>query len=127
MMIAQPSATRPLFGTNLLRTWILLSSFDETSLLFETTRQHFRPRNVVLAIAELSRTITRFHQNDDNVIQAMRTFQTFTPKFQPEFVIDSFDELSEMSAWLGQRYHYFDEISLLLETTRQSLGPRNVV
>ncbi len=54
-------------------------------------------------------------------------FQTFTPKFQPEFVVDSFDELSEMSAWLGQRYHHFDEISRLFETTRQSLGPRNVV
>jgi hypothetical protein len=51
---------------------------------------------VVLAIAELSRTITRFHQNDDNFIQAMRTFQRFTLKFQPEFVVDRFDELSEM-------------------------------
>ncbi len=117
----------------------------------------------------------------------MRTFHTFTPKFQPEFVVDSFDELyapqtkildgrtnilgthfrttfqrnvaqieysplwkalrktcsqtfvglskssfgehklSEMSTWLGQRYHYFDEISWLFDTTRQSLGPRNVV
>jgi hypothetical protein len=37
-------------------------------------------------------------------------FQTFAQKFQPEFVVDSFDELSEMSAWLGQRCHYFDEI-----------------
>jgi hypothetical protein len=36
--------------------------FDEISILFETTRQYFRPRNVVLAIAEFSRTITRFHQ-----------------------------------------------------------------
>jgi hypothetical protein len=32
---------------------------DEISLLFETTQQHFRPRYVVLVIAELSRTITR--------------------------------------------------------------------
>jgi hypothetical protein len=53
----------------------------------------------------------------------MRTFQTFVPKFQPEFVVVSFDELSEMSAWLGQRYHHFDEISLFFETPRQSLGP----
>jgi hypothetical protein len=57
----------------------------------------------------------------------MRTFQTFTPKFQPEFVVHSLDEQSEMSAWLGQRYHYVDEISILFETTPQSLGPRNVV
>jgi hypothetical protein len=27
-------------------------------------------------------------------------------KFQPESVVDSFDELSEMSAWPGQRYHH---------------------
>jgi hypothetical protein len=26
-------------------------------------------------------------------------------------VVDTFVELSEMSAWLGQRYHYVDEIS----------------
>ncbi len=58
----QPSATRHLFGTNLLRTWTTLSLFDEISILFETTRQHFRPRNVVLSIAELSRTTSRFHQ-----------------------------------------------------------------
>jgi hypothetical protein len=50
-----------------------------------------------------------------------------TLKFQPGFVVDSFDESSEMSAWLGQRYHRFDEISLLFEATQQSLGPRNVV
>jgi hypothetical protein len=57
----------------------------------------------------------------------MRTFQTFTPKFQPEFMVHSFDESSEMSAWFGQRHHYVDEISILFETTPQSLGPRNVV
>jgi hypothetical protein len=55
----------------------------------------------------------RFHQNNDSVIQAMRTFQTFTPKFQPEIMVDSCDESFEMSAWLGQCYHHFDEISLL--------------
>ena len=54
-------------------------------------------------------------------------FHTFAPKFQPELVVDSFDELAEMSAWLGKRYHHFDEISLLFETTQQSPGPRNVV
>jgi hypothetical protein len=67
----------------------------------------------------------------DNVITAVgnspRSFQTFAAKSQPEFVVDSFEELYEMSAWLGQRYHHFDEISLLFETTQQSLGPRNVV
>ena len=42
-------------------------------------------------------------------------------------MVDSFHESSEMSAWLGQRHHYFDEISLLFETTQQSLGPRYVV
>jgi hypothetical protein len=26
-------------------------------------------------------------------------------------VVDGFDELSEMSAWLGQHYHHFDAIS----------------
>jgi hypothetical protein len=57
--------------------------FDEISLFFETTRQYFRPRYVVLAIAELSRTITRFHQNNDNVVQAMRTFQTIPRNDQP--------------------------------------------
>jgi hypothetical protein len=36
----------------------MLSSFDEITLLFETTHQNFRPRYVVLAIAELSRTKT---------------------------------------------------------------------
>jgi hypothetical protein len=45
----------------------------------------------------------------------------------PGIVVDSFHESSEMSAWLGQRHHYFDEISLLFETTQQSLGPRYVV
>jgi hypothetical protein len=25
-------------------------------------------------------------------------------------LIDRLDEVAEMSAWLGQRYHYFDEI-----------------
>jgi hypothetical protein len=30
---------------------------------------------------------------------------------QPGFEVDAFDEMFEMSAWLGQRYHYFDEIS----------------
>ena len=37
-----------------------------------------------------------------NQLHALRS-----QKFQPEFVVD---ELSEMSAWLGQRHHYFDEI-----------------
>ncbi len=62
--------------------------FDEISLLFETTRQHFRPRYVVLAIAELPRTITRFHQNDDNVVQAMRTFQTIRQNCQPRIQVE---------------------------------------
>jgi hypothetical protein len=42
---------------------------------------------VVPAIAELSQTITRFHQNDDNIVQAMRTLRTFTQKFQPELCV----------------------------------------
>jgi hypothetical protein len=84
--LEQPSATRPLFGTNLhfgqfvkisttnsgwnfgvnvrnvRMEWTMLSSFDEISLLFETTQQSLGPRNVVWNIGELSWTITRFHQ-----------------------------------------------------------------
>ncbi len=37
-------------------------------------------------------------------------------------MIGIFVEMFEMSAWPGQRYHFFDEISLLFETTQQSLG-----
>ncbi len=70
----------------------------------------------------------RFHLNNDSVIQAMRTFQTFTPKFQPEIMVDSCDESFEMSAWLGQCYHHFDEISLLFQTThRYFINDDNVV
>ncbi len=92
-------------------------------LVTKDSISRIRPRYVVLAIAELSRTITRFRQKNYNVVQAMRTFQTvagstptgelgrvplrvaqsikmltkkrtfqtFTPQFQPEFVVDSFD------------------------------------
>ncbi len=67
--------------------------FDEISWLFETTRQHFRPRYVVLAIAELSRTITRFHQNNDNVVQAMRTFRQ---NCQPRIQVEISGQMSEM-------------------------------
>jgi hypothetical protein len=56
---------------------------DEISILFETTRKHFRPRYVVLAIAELSRTISRFHQHNDDVVQTMRTFQTIRQNCEP--------------------------------------------
>ncbi len=48
----QPSATHLIFETNLLRTWTVLSSFDEISLLLETIHRCFRPRYVVLAIAK---------------------------------------------------------------------------
>ncbi len=48
--------------------------FYEISLLFETTQQSLGPRNVGWNVAELSRTITRFHQNDDNFIQVRRRF-----------------------------------------------------
>ncbi len=44
--------------------------------------------NSVLAIAELSRTITRFHQNDDSVVQAMRTFQTTRQNCQPRIQVE---------------------------------------
>ncbi len=54
-------------------------------------------------------------------------FRTFRHGSQPHIQVDLFDEIVEMSAWLGQRYHYFDEISWLYETTPQSLGPRYVV
>ncbi len=47
---------------NVRMAWTMLSSFDEISLLFETTQQSLGPRNVVWNIGELSRTITRFHQ-----------------------------------------------------------------
>jgi len=92
----QPYATHPFFLDNLLRTWTTLSLFDEISWLFETTRQHFRPRNVVLAIAELSRTITRFHQNNDNVVQAMRTFRTFRQMRQHQIQVELFVEIVEI-------------------------------
>ena len=99
--LVQSSTTHPIFGTNLLRIWITLSSFDEISLLFETTHQHFRPRYVVLAIAESSRTITKFHQNDDNVIQAMRTFQPIRQNCQPLIQVEILEQMYEMYAWLG--------------------------
>jgi CRP-like cAMP-binding protein len=70
----QPSATAPFLERISYGLGQHHHYFDEMSLLFETTRQHCRPRNVVLAIAEFSRTISRFHQND-NVVQAMRTFR----------------------------------------------------
>jgi hypothetical protein len=53
--------------------------------------------------------------------------QACASKFQPEFVVDSFDELSEMSAWLGERCHYFDEISLSVRDNAPTFQtrPRN--
>ena len=41
-------------------------------------------------------------------------FRHLLKKFQPAFVVGHFLELSEMSAWLGQRYHHLDEISSVL-------------
>jgi hypothetical protein len=48
--------------------------------------------------------------------------RTFIKKFQPEIVVDRFDELSEMSAWLGQRYHHLmkSRYCSRVETTQQS-------
>jgi hypothetical protein len=42
--------------------------------LFETTPQSLGPRNVVWNVCELSRTISRFHQHNDNVVQVRRRF-----------------------------------------------------
>ncbi len=54
----QPSATHPHFWTNLQRAWATLSSFGcnlpGPGVIVPKTRQHFRPRNVVLAIGEFS-------------------------------------------------------------------------
>jgi hypothetical protein len=44
----------------------------------------------------------------DNLPALRRRFRQI---IQPGFDVDAFDEMFEMSAWLGQRYHYFDEIS----------------
>jgi hypothetical protein len=100
--------------------------FDEISLFFETTRQHFRPRYVVLATAEVSETITRFHQNDDNLIQAMWTFRTIRQNCQPRGWNFGTNVWNVRMAWT-RLSSLFDEISILFEKTQQSLGPRNVV
>ncbi len=59
---------------NVRMAWTTLSSFDEISILFEKTQQSLGPRYVVWNIGELSRTISRFHQNNDNVVQVRRRF-----------------------------------------------------
>ncbi len=59
---------------NVRMAWSTLSLFDEISILFEKTQQSLGPRNVVWNIGELSRTISRFHQNNDNVVQVPRRF-----------------------------------------------------
>jgi hypothetical protein len=64
-----------------------------------------------------------------NVVQAMDIWDIY-PKNQLNSwftVLTRRLNQSEMSAWLGQRHHYFDRISWLFETTQQSLGPLNVV
>jgi hypothetical protein len=63
LMQPPASATHPIVGANLLRTLISLSSFDEISLLFETTRQHFRPRNVVWNAERAWATLSSFWCN----------------------------------------------------------------
>ncbi len=120
----QPSATHPNFGTNLLRTWTMLSSFDEISLLFETTRRYFRPRYVVLAIAELSRAITIFHQMMITLSMPCGHFRQFVKTVNHEFSWNfGVNIWNVRMAWT--MLSSFDEISLFFETTQQSLGPRN--
>ncbi len=93
------------------------------SLLFETTRRYFRPRYMVLAIAELSRTITRFHQMMITLSMPCGHFRQFVKtvnhKFRLKFrenvwnvrmawtTLSSFDEISR---GLGN-IHHFDAIS----------------
>ena len=40
----------------------------------------------------------------------MLTFQRICQDLEAQFVVKTFDKFSEMSAWLGQHYHPFDEL-----------------
>jgi hypothetical protein len=88
---------------------------------------------VTVASAGSARAVRLFLDN----LPALR--RRFRQIIQPGIDVDALDEMFEMSAWLGQRYHYFDEISrglgniiiILMQTgycSENSIiaGPRNV-
>ncbi len=63
-------------------------NFDEISLLFETTHWYFRPRYVVLSDCREVSNNNEISSNDDNVVQAMRTFQTIRQNWQPRIQVE---------------------------------------
>jgi hypothetical protein len=88
MLPNQTSATHPFFGTNLLRTWT-----------FQTIRRNQSTESPILdALFWSENGVSRPHRNKigDSVLWSKRsaTIQ----------VAEILGQMSEMSAWLGQRY-----------------------